>query len=182
MSKRMGSSMDKMRGYLFSAKRHLESNELDSSLNQIRKFVETLVIFFEETEGWNVEGNIHMGIGKTKKLFINQGKRLSGIQIEFLKEIGNFGSHDQPNEQLFETREDVEYCVNIANRIFEDCFSADETQHILPEIKDVVACPHCEQPVGKPCIKGNGKPVAANCEHAARKREYEKVIAMRLPK
>lgn len=176
----MGSSMDKMRGYLFGAKSHLESNELDSSLNQIRKFVETVVRYFQETEGWDADGNIHLGISMTKKLFTNRGRRLSGIHIEFLKEIGNFGSHDQPNEKLFESREDVEYCLHIANRIFEDCFSLDETQHSLPEIKDVVACPHCEQPVGKPCIKASGKPVAANCEHTPRKSAYQNLMAGRL--
>lgn len=172
--------MDKMRNYLFSAQRHFESNELDSSLNQIRKFVEAIVTYFATTEGWDLDGNIHVGLGKTKKLFIAQGKRLSGIHLDFLKEIGNFGSHDQPNEQLFETSEDVGYCVHIANKIFEDWFLSDETLNNLPEIKDLVACSHCDQPVGKPCIKASGKPVAANCEHTPRKNEYQKIIAGRL--
>ena len=176
--------LGKMRDYLLTAQRHHANNELDSALNQLRKFVEQLVLHLAKEHDWDLQaGNeIHMAFSKTKKLFMNEHRRMLGIYLDFLKELGNFGSHHQDKDKRLATPEDVEYCVYIANRIFEDYFFTNETSVNLPEIKDVVACPYCEQPVGKPCIKGNGKPVAANCEHIDQKKDYEKVISTRLTK
>ena len=175
--------LEKMQQYLLTAQRHHANNELDSVLNQLRKFVEQLVLHLAKKNAWDLqEGNVHLAFSKTKKLFTNQNKKMLGIYLDFLKEIGNFGSHHQNEEKRLATREDIEYGLHIANRIFDDYFLTNEFPQNLPEVIDVVACPHCEQPVGKPCIKASGKPVAANCEHIARKEEYKKVIAARSPK
>jgi len=156
-----------MKRFLIQSKKHCGMGDLEEAMNQLRKFCEALIEEFAmQFEIDKTDKNwYHKTLSTLGKNLKTKNQTLLKYYLDHLQNLGNFGSHYQVDPiKLFD--EDVEYCIFMAQRIFQEWVNEGGKHHLEITIIDIVHCPHCKQKKGFPCVGNRGKPV--NNEHRAR--------------
>lgn len=154
MDQRHDKEMQKL---LAKAKLFSSRGDWEISLNQLRKFCEAFVEYSADL--YTIDKNDKHWFNKTltqiKSDMFRSDKKLLSYALDYLHHLGNFGSHYQVEKVVLES-EDVEYCIRLAERMFE-VYVPDRIEIEELEIHDLVECPHCGQKRGHECVGDKGK-------------------------
>ena len=162
-----------MQKFLLKAKLFSSRGDWEISLNQLRQFCEAFVEYSanfytidKKNKHW-----FNNTLTQIKSNMIKSDKKLLSYALEYLQNLGNFGSHYQVDEVVLES-EDVEYCIRLAERMLEG-YVQDRIDIKELETHDLVECPHCGQKRGEQCVGDKGKPTTI---HRQRFELHEKLF------